>query len=193
MNQTPNFDKELRASKGENSMSMSFTERDTAPTIGEGRSLLNTHFTPGSKPETCGNYGALNNSRELHRSESGSVCQHMNNSLDEIESVSERQSQMGESVLYCDHVSQYTLERSQQLLAYISDKIVFFSMIVFVLLPTTLMANGVGTASIASGNEEVPMVVDNGCGIGLNTWYIVFTSIVCFKLFIESMRYLYVR
>jgi len=103
------------------------------------------------------------------------------------------QSQMGESVLYCDHVSQYTLERSQQLLAYISDKIVFFSMIVFVLLPTTLMANGVGTASIATGNEEVPMVVDNGCEIGLNTWYIVFTCVVCFKLLIESMRYIYVR
>jgi len=100
---------------------------------------------------------------------------------------------MGESVLYADHVSQYTLERSQQLLAYISDKIVFFSMIVFVLFPTTLMANGVGTARIASGSEEVPMVVEDGCQMGLNTWYIVFTCICCFKLFIESMRYIYVR
>ena len=47
MNNTPKFDKELRASKGESAMSMSFTERDTAPTVGEGRSLLNTNFTAG--------------------------------------------------------------------------------------------------------------------------------------------------
>ena len=86
MNQTPNFDKELRASKESSALSMSFAERDTAPTIGEGRSLLNTNFETGTPRETCGNYGALNNSRE-HRSESGhSILQHMNNSIDEIES-----------------------------------------------------------------------------------------------------------
>jgi len=189
MNQTPKFDKERLTAK-ESAMSMSFTERDTAPTVNEGRSLLTTDLIPGESRQTCGNYGALNNSRE-HRSEC-SILHHMNNSIDEIESRSEMQSQMGESVLYQDHVSQYTLERSQQLLAYISDKIVFFSMIVFVLLPTTLMANGVGSTRM-SGIEEMPMVVDNGCEIGLNTWYIVFTCVCCFKLLIESMRYIYVR
>ena len=54
------------------------------------------------------------------------------------------QSVLGESVMYHEHVSQYTIERSHQLLGQISDKITFFAMIVFVLLPTTLMANGVG-------------------------------------------------
>ena len=119
-------------------MSMSFAERDTAPTLGEGRGLLSTNVTPGNKPETCGNYGALNNSRE-QRSENG------NQSFDD--SQSDIQSVLGESVMYHEHVSAYTLERSQSLLNQISDKITFFSMIVFVLLPTTLMANGVGQAA----------------------------------------------
>merc|ERR1712113_868520 len=93
-------------------MSMSFQdlkERDTAPTLGEGKSLLTTNVTPGNRPETCGNYGALNNSRE-HRSECGH--DHPNQSLDDIESCSDMQSVLGESVLYHEHVSQYTLERS---------------------------------------------------------------------------------
>ena len=85
MNQAPKFDKERLTAK-ESSLSMSFTERDTAPTVGERRSLLTTNVMPGNNPETCGNYGALNNSRE-HRSESGmSIIHHMNNSIDEIES-----------------------------------------------------------------------------------------------------------
>ena len=174
-------------------MSMSFTDRDTrdtAPTIGEGRSLLTTNVTQGQKPETCGNYGALNNSRSCHSENSHN---HPNQSMDEIESESDiGQSVMGESVLYADHVSQYTMERSSQLLAYISDKITFFSMIVFVLLPTTLIANGVGS-SMNEGLEEAPMVVADGCGFGLNTWYIAFTCICIVKLGIESMRYIYVR
>jgi len=87
MNQTTKFDKERLTAK-ESAMSMSFTERDTAPTIGEGRSLLTTDLIPGQNKETCGNYGALNNSRE-HRSEC-SIIHHMNNSMDEIESQSER-------------------------------------------------------------------------------------------------------
>ena len=82
---------------------MSFAERDTAPTIGENRKLLSTDFVGGERNEKCANYGALNNSRE-YRSD-GSCLQHLNNSCDEIESQSERQSQMGESVLYHEHVS----------------------------------------------------------------------------------------
>ena len=122
------------------SMGMSFQERDTAPTLGtiggEGRSLLSTNVMPGNKPETCGNYGSLNNSRH-ERSDAGDQS-----NLDD--SQSDMQSVLGESVMYHEHVSQYTIERSQQLLGQISDKITFFAMIVFVLLPTTLMANGVG-------------------------------------------------
>ena len=37
------------------------------------------------------------------------------------------------------------------------------------------------------------MVVLDGCGIGLNKWYVAFTAIAVIKLFIESMRYIYVR
>ena len=171
---------------------MSFGERDTAPTIGENRKLLSTDFVGGEKTEKCANYGALNNSRDM-RSDGSGIMQHMNNSSDEIESQSERQSQMGESVLYHEHVSQYTLEQSQLLLNYISDKIVCFSMLVFVLLPTTLLANGIGSASDGVVNDEIPMIVETGCDINLSKWYIVFTCISCFKLMLESMRYIYVR
>ena len=37
------------------------------------------------------------------------------------------------------------------------------------------------------------MVAIDGCGIGLNVWYIVFTAMIVLKLFIESLRYIYVR
>ena len=61
------FEKEGRKTEQNASMGMSFAERDTAPTTGtiggEGRGLLSTNVIPGNKPETCGNYGALNNSR----------------------------------------------------------------------------------------------------------------------------------
>ena len=76
---------------------------------------------------------------------------------------------------------------------YISDKIVFFSLLVFVLLPTTMLANGIGSASGDGLDDEIPMVVATGCNINLNTWYIVFTCVSCFKLMLESMRYIYVR
>jgi len=69
-------------------------------------------------------------------------------------------------------------------------------MIVFVLLPTTLMANGVGQAAssrLQSADQEQMMVAIDGCGFGLNIWYIVFTAIAVVKLFIESLRYIYVR
>jgi hypothetical protein len=83
---------------------MSFAERDTAPTIGEDRKLLSTDFVGGGCSEKCANYGALNNSRE-HRSDASGIMQHLNNSSDEIESQSELQSVMGESVLYHEHIS----------------------------------------------------------------------------------------
>ena len=65
-------------------------------------------------------------------------------------------------------------------------------MIVFVLLPTTLMANGIGMGA-RNPDAVTPMVVSDGCQFGLNIWYIVFTCICVLKLFIEAMRYFYVR
>jgi hypothetical protein len=50
---------------------------------------------------------------------------------------------------------------------YISDKIVFFSLLVFVLLPTTMLANGIGSASSDGLDDEIPMVVATGCNINL--------------------------
>lgn len=64
---------------------MSFAERDTAPTINEGRGLLTTNVVQGYRPETCGNYGALNNSRG-NLSDGANLP---NNSLDDIESQSD--------------------------------------------------------------------------------------------------------
>ena len=76
---------------------------------------------------------------------------------------------------------------------YIADKLVFFSLLVFVLLPTTMLANGIGSSSGGGINDEIPMIVANGCDIELSKWYIVFTCVSCFKLMLESMRYIYVR
>lgn len=51
---------------------------------------------------------------------------------------------MGESVRYCDHVSHYTRERSIELLATIKDRISFFGLAILILIPLTLLANGIG-------------------------------------------------
>ena len=51
---------------------------------------------------------------------------------------------MGESVRYREHVSQYTRERAAELLINIKDRVTFFGMSVLVLIPVTLLANGVG-------------------------------------------------
>ena len=58
------------------------------------------------------------------------------------------------------------------------------------------MANGVGQGAanrLQSADQEQMMVAIDGCGFGLNIWYIVFTAIAVVKLFIESLRYIYVR
>ena len=53
-------------------------------------------------------------------------------------------STMGESVRYREHVSQYTRERAEELLLKIKDRVTFFGMSVLVLVPATLLANGIG-------------------------------------------------
>ena len=77
-------------------------------------------------------------------------------------------SQMGESVRYHAHVSQHTLERTKQLLVTIKDRIFFYIMVLLVAVPTTLLANGVGT----SMGYSLPLVAKTGCQIGLDKWYI---------------------
>lgn len=97
---------------------------------------------------------------------------------------------------YRDHVSQYTRERAGELLINIKDRVTFFGMSVLVLIPVTLLANGVGFANNSTEDEQpthVPMVAENGCNIGLNGWYIFLTGLVIFKLLIEIFRYLCVK
>ena len=65
---------------------------------------------------------------------------------------------MGESVRYREHVSQYTRERASELLVSIKDRVTFFGMSVLVLVPATLLANGVGQFMQGS-DSSAPMVV----------------------------------
>ena len=51
---------------------------------------------------------------------------------------------MGESVRHREHVSQYTRERTGEVLVQIKDRVTFFGMSVLVLIPVTLLANGIG-------------------------------------------------
>lgn len=60
---------------------------------------------------------------------------------------------MGESMRYRDHVSQYTRERAGELLINIKDRVTFFGMSVLVLIPVTLLANGVGFANNSTEDE----------------------------------------
>ncbi len=64
-------------------------------------------------------------------------------------------------------------------------------MSVLVLIPATLLANGVG--GLGGDDGEQPLVVENGCNIGLNKWYIFLTALVAFKLLIEMWRYMFVK
>ena len=54
---------------------------------------------------------------------------------------------------YRDHVSQYTRERAGELLINIKDRVTFFGMSVLVLIPVTLLANGVGFANNSTEDE----------------------------------------
>ncbi len=147
----------------------------------------------GNMGAGAANYGALNTSRHSncdHASADGKSnldvsCSDMDSSMFET------QSQMGESVRYREHVSQYTRERTGELLITIKDRITFFGMSVLVLIPATLLANGIGLVNNDDG--EQPLVVENGCNIGLNKWYIFLTAIVGCKLLIEMWRYMFVK
>ena len=67
---------------------------------------------------------------------------------------------MSESVRYQEHVSQYTLERTGQLLVSIKDRIIFYAMAVIVLIPTTLLANGFGSAftQLGDSSNSLPLI-----------------------------------
>ena len=92
---------------------------------------------------------------------------------------------------YREHVSQYTRERTGEVLVQIKDRVTFFGMSVLVLIPVTLLANGIGFLKDDESSAQ-PLVVENGCNIGLNGWYIFLTGLACAKLLIEVWRYLYV-
>jgi len=62
-------------------------------------------------------------------------------------------------------------------------------MSVLVLIPVTLLANGV----VHNEEGEQPLVVENGCNIGLDKWYIFLTGLVAFKLLVEMWRYMFVK
>lgn len=47
-------------------------------------------------------------------------------------------------MLYREHVSQYRIERAVELLAVIKDRVTFFGVLVLILVPLTLFANGIG-------------------------------------------------
>jgi hypothetical protein len=100
-------------------------------------------------------------------------------------------SQMGESVRYQEHVSQYTLERTRDLLTQIKDSILFYAVATVILLPFTLIANNLSVAwlPLMPVSYAQPLIARTGCQIGLNTWYIVFTSLIAIKLLIEASRY----
>lgn len=68
----------------------------------------------------------------------------------------------------------------------------FFGMSVLVLIPVTLLANGIGFFN-SDDKKDLPMVVENGCNIGLDKWYVFLTGIACAKLIIEVWRYMYVK
>ena len=91
---------------------------------------------------------------------------------------------------YCEHVSQFTRERTAALLVEIKERVTFFGMAVLVLIPVTLLANGVG---LLVEQDNLPLIVSTGCQIGLNQWYIFLTGLVCLKLFLECLRFLTVR
>ena len=98
---------------------------------------------------------------------------------------------MGESVLYREHVSEYQKESSYEVLKQIKDKITFYGMAVLCLIPLTLMANGIGMS--LKPTDKMPLIVQHGCNIGLNHWYIFLTVLTCMKLLIEIWRYMYVK
>lgn len=146
------------------------------------------------------NYGALNTSRmsnhdqDEERKSAGNGCCAHDISISEAESsaLDMSMSQMGESVRYREHVSQYTRERTGELLLTIKDRITLFGMAVLVLVPATLLANGIGFRNVTD-RSLVPLVVETGCNIGLNNWYFWLTVLTCLKLLIEIWRYMCVK
>lgn len=78
------------------------------------------------------------------------------------------------------------------MLIQIKDRVTFFGMSVLVLIPVTLLANGIGISRLSKA-DDLPLIVENGCNIGLDKWYIFLTGLACAKLLIEIWRYMYVK
>ena len=124
----------------------------------EQKHLLSLAAETTSLTGNAANYGALNTSRQQNCN--GEDCDKSalnDQSISEMDSsIWESQSQMGESVRYREHVSQYTRERTGELLVTLKDRVTFFGMSVLVLIPVTLLANGMG--QLLSGSDAQPMI-----------------------------------
>lgn len=166
---------------------------DPTASAQESRHLLSSTIDTNIHASPAANYGALNTSRLQSQNGEDYNKSGLDVTVSELDSSSMLDcSQMGESVRYREHVSQYTRERAGELLMTIKDRVTFFGMSVLVLVPATLLANGIGHFMQGSDANE-PLIVQNGCNIGLDKWYIFFTCLVCAKLLIEVMRYMYVK
>lgn len=89
-------------------------------------------------------------------------------------------------------MSQYTLERTGQLLLQIKDSIVFYAVAAVVLVFSAMQANGFGQGILSvfgSDSYSLPLIARTGCQIDLDKWYIFFTSMILVKLLIEATRY----
>ena len=73
----------------------------------------------------------------------------------------------------------------------IKDRVTFYGMTVLVLIPTSFIANGFGNLKVE--DDSLPLIVQNGCEIGLDKWYIFLTALTCLKLLIEIGRYMYTK
>jgi hypothetical protein len=101
---------------------------------------------------------------------------------------------MDNSVTYQEIIDQNTLQQAQSMLQEIQDQIIFYCVILVVLVPMTLLINGVGLDSLLkTGANDYALAIRQGCQIGLDNWYISFTVLCGIKLLIQLLRFLYVK
>ena len=67
----------------------------------------------------------------------------------------------------------------------IQDQLIFYSVILIILVPLTLLVNGVGTDTLLKlSGGSASLAVSSGCQVGLDVWYISLTLMCCAKLLI---------
>ena len=91
-------------------------------------------------------------------------------------------------------MNQSAANQVQSILRKISDQLIFYSVILVILLPLTLLINGFGTdAFIKYFGGTSSLVASGGCSVSLDVWYISLTVLCCVKLLIQGLRYMHVR